>query len=167
MADKKWPYPEAEAVLPRSDFVGWISSTDLPQWDGRPGISVCNWLIRSLDGETEYRSPTKRSRKDHSDEKRALVAALVGVLESLSRYSWIVLYAPGSYVRDGLKYSEFWRNSGWKNKRRKVVPNRDAWARVLELIEKRAIKIVIRPWPKSQHKSIRKDLMGQVRRARS
>ncbi|MET4361271.1 ribonuclease HI [Bradyrhizobium sp. LB8.2] len=164
---ERWPYRAAEPDLPAGDYVAWIASTDDPKPDGSPGQSVCSWLIRSTDGEIEYRSPPKISRRKFSDEKRALAAGLIGVLESLEANSFVIVYAAGTYISDGVEYAEAWRERGWRRNLKEVTKNPDAWARFLQLCEERDHYIIVRPWPKGQHKSIRRAMRTKVRSART
>jgi ribonuclease HI len=84
---------------------------------------------------------------------------------SLDQYSWVVLYAPGSYIRDGIKYAESWRNNGWRNKQNQKIAYPDIWIRYLKLVDERGITIVLRHWGRD-YKSIRNELQHQVRAAR-
>ena len=84
----------------------------------------------------------KQSRTNDSDEKRGLAAALVGALAKLGLRSVALVYAPGTYIEDGVCHARDWKARGWRNSQNELVANPDIWERFLELVDDRDLDVI-------------------------
>ncbi|NYG46517.1 ribonuclease HI [Bradyrhizobium sp. IAR9] len=158
------PLPRNEPFLPTADYVIFLDSSDLPNEDGS-GPSACVWQIRTMDGRIVNDSEAKQSRTKCSDEKRALVAALVGALEAVGDGSFCLVYATGTYITDGVKHACNWKARGWRNSHNEPVASPDIWDRYLELLDNRDLEVRARSWKKEYCTELRRHLNERAKGA--
>lgn len=158
-------FPKNEPALETSDYVIFLNSSDFPK-DGRSsGPSACVWQIRTMEGEIVDYPDAKPSRTEISDEKRGLVAALVGALERVGIGSFCLIYAPGTYICDGIAYARDWKARGCRNSQNEAVANPELWNRYLELLDERQLDVSARVWTKCICTNLRSDLNRKARDA--
>ncbi|MCP3395683.1 RNase H family protein [Bradyrhizobium sp. CCGB20] len=158
------PLPRNEAFLSTADYVIFLDSSDLQNED-QSGPSACVWQIRTMDGTIVEDSEAKHSRTESSDEKRGLVAALVGALETVGAGSFCLVYAPGTYITDGVKHARNWKAHGWRNSHNEPVANPDIWDRYLELLDNRHLEVFARSWKKEHCTELRRQLNERAKGA--
>ncbi|MBR0812158.1 hypothetical protein JQ544_11530 [Bradyrhizobium diazoefficiens] len=159
------PLPRNEPVLQTSDYVIFLDSSDLQNEDQSSGPSACVWQIRTMDGTIVDDSDAKQSRAEKSDEKRGLVAALVGALEAVGGESFCLVYATGTYITDGVQYARDWKARGWRNSQNEPIANPDIWDRYLELLDNRRLEVRARSWKKEYCNELRRQLNERARGA--
>jgi ribonuclease HI len=75
---------------------------------------------------------------DATNQRMELRAAIEG-LKALTAPCRVTLYSDSSYVvncfRD--RWYDAWRRSGWRNKKKQPVANRELWEELLDLVEAR------------------------------
>jgi ribonuclease HI len=118
-----------------------------------------------LDGTIIDYPDAKQSRTNDSDEKRGLVAALVGALEKLGVGSSALVCAPGTYIEDGVYHARDWKARGWRNSQNELVANPDIWERFLELVDDRDLDVTVRRWRENSCTELRKQLKDDARKA--
>lgn len=159
------PFPKREPVLETADYIVFLVSSDLPEDGQSSGPSACVWHIRTMDGAIVYESDAKQSRTESSDEKRGLVAALVGALELVGIESFCLIYAPGTYINDGLEHASDWKARGWRNSQNEPIANSDIWERYLELRDNHSLEVWARKWNKDHCTQLRALLNRKAREA--
>lgn len=159
------PFPRNEPALETSDYVIFLASSDFQEIGRSAGPSACVWQIRTMDGTIVHDGDAKQSRSERSDEKRGLVAALIGALEMLGDDSFCVVYANGTYIEDGVYYALEWKERGWRNSQNQPIANPEMWERYLELLDTRHLAVRARVWSKKYCDDLRRSLKGKVRRA--
>jgi ribonuclease HI len=158
-------FPQSESTLETSDYVIFLESSD---WQGigqSAGPSACLWQIRTMVGTIVHDGDAKRSRTERSDEKRGLVAALVGALEMVGDGSFCLVYANGTYIEDGVYYARDWKAHGWRNTQNQQIANPELWDRFLELLDTRQLTVWARIWSKNNCVDLRRSLKRKARRA--
>ena len=84
------------------DFEAWIGVTDNPPGRGLRGPSVCAWQIRRRDAADPEKPEVWPGRPVHSDESKAYLAAVAGILDQLPLQSTVVVYCRASWIVDAL-----------------------------------------------------------------
>lgn len=159
------PFPRNEASLKTSDYVIFLESSDWQDIGRSVGPSACIWQIRTMDGTIIYDGEAKQSQSERSDEKRGLVAALIGALEMVGDGSFCLVYANGTYISDGVYYAEEWKARGWRNSQNQPVANPEMWDRYLELLDTRQLVVYARSWSKNYCADLRRTFKRKARRA--
>lgn len=160
-----FPLPRNEPTLIRSDYVIFLGSSDLQQEGHSPGPSACVWQTRTMDGTIVDEPDPKQSRTGVSDEKRGLAAAFVGSLETVGAKSFCLVYAPGTYICDGVMHARDWKARGWRNSQNEPIANPDIWERYLELVDDNDLDVCARRWDKEYCSHVRSHLNSEARKA--
>lgn len=130
---QEWNKPVLPVLkIPAGSFEAWVAATDLPPRPGARGPSACAWEILRLGATKPVKSEVRPGDPVESDEQKAYVAGVLGVLERLPARSSVVICCNAKWVVDGLNGDlDKWKAEG-RLKGRKTVGYAVIWSRILE-----------------------------------
>ena len=99
--------------IPPGRFEAWIAATDLPPYPGGRGASACAWEILRCGEAAPIISEVRPGRPIESDEQKAYVAGVLGVLERLPAKSMVTIYCRAQWVVDAINGDlDKWKSQG-------------------------------------------------------